>query len=65
MDFKLTEEQLAVRDAARDFAKNVLLPEVRERDKSAKEKMKLIADDNKKVKIATFFRWKHRISETK
>ena len=36
MDFKLTEEQLAVRDAARDFAKNVLLPEVRERDKEAR-----------------------------
>jgi len=36
MDFKLTEEQIAVRDAARDFAKNVLLPEVRERDKDAR-----------------------------
>ncbi len=36
MDFKLTEEQLAVRDAARDFAKNVLLPGVTERDKHAK-----------------------------
>lgn len=36
MDFKLTEEQLAVRDAARDFAKNVLLPGVIERDKLAK-----------------------------
>jgi len=36
MDFKLTEEQLAVRDAARDFAKNVLLPEVRERDRDAR-----------------------------
>jgi len=36
MDFKLTEEQIAVRDAARDFAKNVLLPEVRERDRDAR-----------------------------
>lgn len=32
MMFKLTEEQLAVRDAARDFAQNVLLPGVIERD---------------------------------
>ena len=36
MDFKLTEEQLAVRDAARDFAQNVLLPEVTDRDKHAR-----------------------------
>jgi len=33
MDFKLTEEQLAVRDAARDFAQNVLKPGVIERDR--------------------------------
>lgn len=32
MDFKLTEEQLMIRDAARDFAKNELLPGVIERD---------------------------------
>lgn len=32
MDFQLTEEQLAVRDAARDFAQNVLKPGVIERD---------------------------------
>ena len=32
MDFKLTEEQLAVREAARDFAQNVLKPGVIERD---------------------------------
>lgn len=32
MDFLLTEEQLAVRDAARDFAQNVLKPGVIERD---------------------------------
>ena len=32
MDFKFTEEQLAVRDAARDFAQNVLKPGVIERD---------------------------------
>jgi alkylation response protein AidB-like acyl-CoA dehydrogenase len=33
MDFELTEEQKAVRDAARDFAQNVLKPGVIERDK--------------------------------
>jgi alkylation response protein AidB-like acyl-CoA dehydrogenase len=33
MDLKLTEEQLAVRDAARDFAQNVLKPTVIERDR--------------------------------
>jgi len=32
MDFKLTEEQIAVRDAARDFAQNVCKPGVIERD---------------------------------
>ncbi|MCB0480441.1 MAG: acyl-CoA dehydrogenase [Flavobacteriales bacterium] len=32
MNFELTEEHLAVRDAARDFAQNVLLPGVIERD---------------------------------
>jgi len=32
MDIKLTEEHLAVRDAARDFAQNVLKPGVIERD---------------------------------
>ena len=32
MNFELTEEQLAVRDAARDFAHNVLKPGVIERD---------------------------------
>lgn len=32
MDFQLTEEQMAVRDAARDFAQNVLKPGVIERD---------------------------------
>lgn len=32
MDFQLTEEQIAVRDAARDFAQNVLKPGVIERD---------------------------------
>ena len=32
MDFLMTEEQLAVRDAARDFAQNVLKPGVIERD---------------------------------
>ena len=32
MNFEFTEEQLAVRDAARDFAQKELLPEVIERD---------------------------------
>lgn len=32
MDFSYTEEQIAVRDAARDFAQNVLKPTVIERD---------------------------------
>jgi len=35
MNFDLTEEQLAVRDAARDFAQNELLPGVIERDEKA------------------------------
>lgn len=33
MDFKLTEEQLMIREAARDFAQNVLKPGVIERDR--------------------------------
>ena len=32
MDFKLTEEHIMIRDAARDFAKNELLPGVIDRD---------------------------------
>ena len=36
MDFELTEEQKAVRDAARDFAQNVLKPGVIERDREQK-----------------------------
>jgi len=32
MDFNLTEEQIMIRDAARDFAQNELLPGVIERD---------------------------------
>lgn len=32
MDFKLTEEQIMIRDAARDFARNELLPGVIDRD---------------------------------
>ncbi len=35
MNFDFTEEQLAVRDAARDFAQNELLPGVIERDEKA------------------------------
>lgn len=36
MDFKFTEEQLAVQAAARDFAQNVLKPGVIQRDREAK-----------------------------
>ncbi|WP_026966778.1 acyl-CoA dehydrogenase [Algoriphagus terrigena] len=36
MNFQLTEEQLAVRDAAREFARSELLPGVIERDSEAK-----------------------------
>ncbi|WP_205504247.1 acyl-CoA dehydrogenase [Rufibacter psychrotolerans] len=36
MDFKLTEEHLAVQEAARDFAQNELLPGVIERDEHQK-----------------------------
>jgi alkylation response protein AidB-like acyl-CoA dehydrogenase len=35
MDFSFSEEQLMIRDAARDFAKRELLPEVNHRDKHA------------------------------
>ena len=34
MEFQLTEEHLAVREAARDFTQSVLLPGVIERDKN-------------------------------
>ena len=34
MDFNLTEEQIMIRDAARDFAKSELLPGVIERDET-------------------------------
>ena len=47
MDFKLTEEQLMIRDAARDFAKNELLPGVIERDEKEqfpKEQVKKMAE---------------------
>ncbi len=36
MNFELTEEQMAVRDAARDFAQNILKPGVIERDRDQK-----------------------------
>ena len=36
MNFQLTEEQLAVQEAARDFAQSELLPEVIERDTEAR-----------------------------
>ena len=45
MDFNLTEEQLMIRDAARDFAQNELLPGVIERD----EKQQFPAEQIKKM----------------
>ncbi|MCH2213864.1 MAG: acyl-CoA dehydrogenase [Flavobacteriales bacterium] len=47
MNFQLTEEQIAVRDAARDFAQNVLKPGVIERDNQQrfpKEEIKQLAE---------------------
>lgn len=47
MDFVLTEEQLAVKEAARDFSQQVLLPGVIERDKHMKyptEEVKKMAE---------------------
>ena len=47
MNFQLTEEHIAVRDAARDFANNVLKPGVIERDEKqefAKEEIKQLAE---------------------
>jgi alkylation response protein AidB-like acyl-CoA dehydrogenase len=45
MDFQFTEEQLAVRDAARDFTQNVLKPGVIERD----EKQQFPAEEMKQL----------------
>ena len=45
MDFQFTEEQLAVRDAARDFTQNVLKPGVIERD----EKQQFPAEEVKQL----------------
>lgn len=47
MDFKLSEEHLMIRDAARDFTKNELLPGVIERDEKQefpKEQVKKMAE---------------------
>ena len=47
MDFKLTEEQLLIQQAARDFAQSELLPEVVERDDAQrfpKEEVKKMAE---------------------
>ncbi|MDG3583688.1 acyl-CoA dehydrogenase [Galbibacter pacificus] len=47
MDFKLSEEQLLIKEAARDFAKNELLPGVIERDEKQefpKEQVKKMAE---------------------
>ncbi|MGA8853284.1 MAG: acyl-CoA dehydrogenase family protein, partial [Christiangramia sp.] len=42
MDFKLTEEHIMIRDAARDFAKTELLPGVIERDEKQEFPKELI-----------------------
>jgi alkylation response protein AidB-like acyl-CoA dehydrogenase len=47
MNFELTEEQIAVRDAARDFAQNILKPGVIERDNEQRfpaEEIKQLAE---------------------
>ena len=47
MFFQLTEEQLAVKEAARDFAQNVLKPGVIERDNAQRfpaEEMKQLGE---------------------
>lgn len=47
MNFELTEEQLAVKEAARDFAQNELLPGVIERDNAMqypKEQVRMMAE---------------------
>lgn len=47
MNFELTEEQLAVKEAARDFAQNILKPGVIERDRDQRfpvEEMKQLAE---------------------
>lgn len=47
MDFKLTEEHLMIKQAARDFAQNELLPGVIERDEHSKfptEQVKMMAE---------------------
>ena len=47
MNFQLTEEQISVRDAARDFARNELLPGVIERDEKQKvplEQLKMMGE---------------------
>ncbi|MGB1033358.1 MAG: acyl-CoA dehydrogenase family protein, partial [Flavobacteriales bacterium] len=47
MNFELTEEQIAVRDAARDFAQNVLKPGVIERDEKMQfptEEMRMLGE---------------------
>jgi len=47
MNFELTEEQLAVKEAARDFAQNVLKPEVIDRDREQRfpaEEMKQLGE---------------------
>jgi len=47
MEFSLTEEQLMIRDAARDFANNELLPGVIDRDENQKfptEQVKMMGE---------------------
>ena len=47
MDFSFSEEQIMIRDAARDFARRELLPEVNHRDKHAifpEQQVKMLAE---------------------
>ena len=55
MNFELTEEQLAVREAARDFAQNVLKPGVIERDNEQRFPADEISSDLP-APFATFIR---------
>ncbi len=52
MDFNLTEEQIMIRDAARDFAQTELLPGVIERD----EKQQFPAEQIKKMGQPSFLK---------
>ena len=54
MNFELSEEHLAVKEAARDFAQNVLKPGVIERDnKQKEEQLDNLTDFHQEVNAAT------------